>query len=101
MAVPTRQRLVGCGLPCFHPSTKPERFNRKNFASILGILLLTAAHAAAQSKATALTGAWRMTQLKTTGPNSRTVTNPQPSLYLFTAGHYSILSVNSDQPRPK
>ena len=25
---------------------------------------------------------------------------PQPSLYLFTGGHYSILSVNSDQPRP-
>lgn len=54
----------------------------------------------AQSKSTPLTGAWRVTQVQTTGPNARTVNDPQPSLYLFTGNHYSIMSVNSDKPRP-
>ena len=35
-----------------------------------------------------------------TGPNARTVTNPQPGLYLFTGKYFSIMMVMGDHPRP-
>jgi hypothetical protein len=55
---------------------------------------------AAQSTSRSIQGAWKLTQVTTTGTNGRMVSNPQPSLYLFTAKHYSIMSVTSDEPRP-
>jgi len=63
-------------------------------------LSLVAATASAKIKSTALTGTWKVTSVKTTGPNARTVTSPQPGLYVFTGTHYSIMTINSDQPRP-
>jgi hypothetical protein len=54
----------------------------------------------AQSKSRSIQGAWKITQVTTTGTDARTISNPQPSLYVFTAKHYAILSVNTDQPRP-
>jgi hypothetical protein len=54
----------------------------------------------AQSKAgSPVTGVWRVVEVTTTGQNARTVTNPQPGLYIFTANHYAIEMVNRDAPR--
>ena len=61
---------------------------------------LLSATATAQLKSTPLTGTWRVTEVKTTGPNARTTSSPQPGLYIFTGNHYSIITVNSDKPRP-
>ena len=68
---------------------------------LIGVLVSALGVAfAAQSKSKSIQGAWKITQATTTGPNGRTISNPQPSLYLFTAKHYAILAVNGDQPRP-
>src|SRR5947208_13361918 len=63
-------------------------------------LLLTSGIAPAQQKSTSLTGAWQVTKVQMTGPNARTVTDPQPGLYLFTGKYFSIMMVMGDHPRP-
>jgi hypothetical protein len=35
-----------------------------------------------------------------TGPNARTVTNPQPGFIIFTKKHYSLVALSGDKPRP-
>ena len=45
-------------------------------------------------------GAWRVTEVTTTGGNVSTNTKPQPGLYLFLDKHYSIVRVTSDDARP-
>ena len=47
-----------------------------------------------------LQGAWQVVEVTTTGPSGSTNSSPQPGLYLFTARHYSIMSVLGQQPRP-
>jgi Lipocalin-like domain len=63
-------------------------------------LLLTSGISPAQQKSTSLTGAWRVTKVQMTGANARTVTNPQPGLYLFTGKYFSLMMVMGDHPRP-
>ena len=54
-----------------------------------------------QSKpAPTVQGVWRIVEATTTGPTGSTNSKPQPSLYIFTAGHYSILRVGSANARP-
>src|SRR5262245_10708215 len=45
-----------------------------------------------------LQGAWQVVEVSSTGPAASTTTNLQPSLYLFTARHYSIMRVLSARP---
>jgi Lipocalin-like domain len=54
--------------------------------------------ASAQS-APSLQGAWRVTEVVVTGANASTNTSPQPSLYVFTRQHYSIMTVNGTTAR--
>jgi Lipocalin-like domain len=70
----------------------------KQPVQFLAIALL-AASASAQFKATPLTGTWSVTEIKTTGPNARTISHPQPGLLIFTGNHYSLMIIESDQPR--
>lgn len=63
-------------------------------------LLFTSAGACFAQQGGSLTGAWRITQTQGRGPNGRTQAHPQPGFILFTAKHYSIVSVTSDNPRP-
>jgi hypothetical protein len=60
-------------------------------ASLAGALLPSAS--SAQSRPS-VQGAWHVVEV------SPGATNPQPSLYLFTARHYSIMRVLSQDPRP-
>jgi hypothetical protein len=45
-----------------------------------------------------LQGAWQLVEVTTTGPGASTNTKLEPSLYLFTARHYSIMRVLSPRP---
>ena len=55
----------------------------------------------AQSKsASPLMGAWKVAEVTRTGARAGKTTSPQPGLYIFTAGHYAVETVNSDAPRP-
>jgi hypothetical protein len=49
---------------------------------------------------TAIQGTWQVVEVTTTGSAGATNSSPQPGLYLFTARHYSIISVLSQEPRP-
>jgi hypothetical protein len=67
-------------------------------------LALMSSTLSAQSKSSAsspVEGVWKIAEVVTTGANASTNSNPRPSLIIFTRGHYSYLSVNSAQPRPK
>jgi hypothetical protein len=72
----------------------------KTTLGFLCALLLTSDVAPAQQKSTSLTGAWQVTKVQMTGPNARTITNPQPGLYLFTGKYFSLMMVMGDHPRP-
>jgi hypothetical protein len=62
-------------------------------------LLLLACQPAGPARG-GLEGAWKVVQLSVTTPDtSRTITDPQPSLYLFTSGHYSFMHVPDAAPR--
>ena len=70
--------------------------------TIAAVLLAASLFAQAPNPSSSpLEGAWRVAEVVVTGANASTNSNPQPSLYIFTKRHYSILSVNSTQPRPK
>lgn len=66
--------------------------------AVIGMSLLFAAGAFAQTNP--LQGVWRVTEVTTTGPQGSNQTAPQPGFYIFTGKHYSIVTVNSDKPRP-
>ena len=69
-------------------------------STIAAVLLAASLFAQTPTPSSApLEGAWRIVEI--TGANGSTNSNPQPNLYLFTKRHYSILSVNSTQPRLK
>jgi hypothetical protein len=53
-----------------------------------------------KSAVPSLQGAWRMSELTTTGANGSTNRTPQPGLWIFTGRHYSMVTVNSTTPRP-
>jgi hypothetical protein len=46
-----------------------------------------------------LIGAWRVSEVAVTGPSPYTRSNPQPGIFIFTAGHYSLNMVTSEGPR--
>ena len=54
--------------------------------------------ASAQSKS--LEGVWSLTEISTSGPENAIRHMSQPSMYLFTKKHYSIIYVNDDKARP-
>ena len=53
-----------------------------------------------QATAEDLEGAWRVTEVVTTGPGGRTLGSPQPGLLLFTGGYYSYTLVTGEEARP-
>ena len=53
-----------------------------------------------QSSQSSITGVWRVSERTPGGKNKTANKSPQPGFYIFTAKHYSIVRVDSDQPRP-
>ena len=69
-------------------------------AGVIVALLMAGAAAFARAQATpSLQGVWRVTEIVVTGANAATNKSPQPSLYIFTKQHYSIMTVNGTAPR--
>jgi hypothetical protein len=46
-------------------------------------------------------GVWSLSEITTTGPNGSTKQVSQPSMYMFTKMHYSVIYVSSAEPRPQ
>ena len=65
--------------------------------ALVGAPLLSQSRAASQPT---IQGVWRITEITTTGPNASTNKSPQPSLYIYTARHYSLIRVNGTTARP-
>jgi hypothetical protein len=71
--------------------------------AVAGLMALVGAPLLSQSRAASqetLQGVWRITEVTTTGPNASTNSSPQPSQYIFTPKHYSIIRVNGTTARP-
>ena len=72
-------------------------------AAVAWLMALVDAPLLSQSKAASqetIQGVWRITEVTTTGPNASENSSPQPSLYIFTARHYSLIRVNGTTARP-
>lgn len=67
----------------------------------LVVLLLAILSPAARAQSpSGIQGVWKSVEVQVVGgSNPRTVSSPQPSLYIFTRGHYSILTITSDTAR--
>jgi hypothetical protein len=86
-----------------HPPLKRIEQMGRSMAKVSFVLFTTAlltVAADAQSKAPVLTGAWRLTEMKRSGPNAETLKNP-PGLLIFTSKYWSRMYVDSGQPRPE
>lgn len=67
---------------------------RRCFLGIFVILALSCVVSAQR-----VAGVWRLDEVTTTGSGGSTEKMTQPSMYLFTKSHYSIIYVNTDKPR--
>jgi hypothetical protein len=45
-------------------------------------------------------GVWRVVEVTDAGPNGRTMTKPNPAMYIFAAKHYAQVIETGDSPRP-
>jgi hypothetical protein len=68
---------------------------------LFALLLVIAASVAAQAQRKGIEGVWSLTEVTTTGEKAATRQATQPSLYLFTKSHYSIIYVSSADARPE
>jgi hypothetical protein len=64
------------------------------------VAMVMSAASIAQALGGKLQGVWKVVEVTSTGPNAATNTRPQPGLYIFTAKHYSIQRVLSDELPP-
>ena len=62
-------------------------------------VLLPGVSIAQPGAASPIDGAWKITEIVTTGANAATNASPQPSLIIFARGHYSWLHIGSATPR--
>jgi hypothetical protein len=66
------------------------------FISITAMaVLINVPSASAQG---ALEGVWQIREVVIGGPNARTITDPAPSLFIFTKKHYSSAYATADRP---
>jgi len=72
----------------------------KRTITIVSISLMFALSLFASANAQSITGVWQVTEEKTTGDGGKTSKVTQPSMYLFTKDHYSVIRVTSDNERP-
>ena len=64
---------------------------------VVAALALACATVEGQS-VNSLVGAWKVAEI--VSPDGQKQSNPQPTIYVFTARHYSHVSVTSPKPRP-
>jgi hypothetical protein len=64
---------------------------------VLFVALIFSVSAAGQK----IQGVWSLTEISTTGPSGSTKQISQPSMYMFTKMHYSVIYVSSAEARPQ
>ena len=64
----------------------------------LGVMAQMAGFAQ-RASANPLFGVWRVSEITYTGSNARTVSSPQPGIFIVTGRYYSMQAVISDTPR--
>ena len=69
----------------------------RKILQLMAVAAILLTSASAQSKQ--LSGVWQVIDVTTTGPNASTNSTPQPSQYIFTKKHYSVLAVTAKEPR--
>lgn len=67
----------------------------RNYVLCIAVILVLSCAVSSQQ----LKGVWRLDEIKTTGTDGQTTKMTQPSMYLFTKSHYSIIYVRGDKPR--
>jgi hypothetical protein len=55
--------------------------------------------AAVATRSSSIEGVWRAVEVRTTGPEGRTIGSLQPNLSIITAKHYSHIEIHSEGPR--
>jgi hypothetical protein len=71
----------------------------RSLALVVVVSLVGGVQARAQAKSP-VEGVWKVAEVQVTGgANPGTNAKPQPGLYIFTRGHYSIMVINGDTPR--
>jgi hypothetical protein len=74
---------------------------RRLVLAAFAVSMLAGCQPATTEDVNPLEGAWRVSVISFTAPDSSyTITNPQPSLYLFAERHYSMMYVPGNEPRP-
>ncbi len=69
-------------------------------AIIVVLAATTSCHKAQQPAKHPIEGAWKIVEIRNVGPEGVAVNPaPQPSLYVFTAGHYSMMWIPGREPR--
>jgi hypothetical protein len=66
-------------------------------AALVAPAVISMVHA--QTSAAPLQGVWRVAEVTITGAGAASIKSPQPALYIFTRGHYSIVAINGAEPR--
>ena len=67
---------------------------------LLVIMVLCGAVLSGQGAAKqSIEGVWKVSGIVVTGAGASTISSPQPGLFIFTRGHYSIMYVPGNQPR--
>ena len=71
--------------------------NRAIKATVIGVMMILTLGAVARAQS--IVGVWKLTEETTTGEGGKTRAISQPSLFIFTKGHYSIMWIPSDKER--
>ena len=66
---------------------------RQTLALIVVVLVVGVVGISFAQTTPSLQGVWRVTELTVTGANASTNKSPQPSLFIFTKQHYSIVTI--------
>ncbi len=64
-------------------------------------LSVMVAIASAPAQDDKLIGVWKVTLVTFKGPNAQVITNPPPSICIFTKKYMSLVGVRGEEPRPK
>lgn len=72
----------------------------RTLAAVLLLSIPATGLAQGGAAASPIDGVWKVAEVLTTGANASTNSSPQPSLVIFTRGHYSYISLNGASPRP-
>jgi hypothetical protein len=68
-------------------------------ASVMVLMLLSTVAAAQTAPRKPIEGAWKVAEVVVTGTDASNNPSPQPSLFIFTQSHYSMMSVPGTQTR--